>query len=83
MYTLYSPIAKARYKTGRGYDQWDTDTVVVHAQEGGVTACGIEVGTFRRGWLSGSWMRSLDVTCRRCRRVLDAQKNANERYDAS
>lgn len=75
----YERVAKATLKIGRGYDEWNTDEgVTVHAVARGLTACGVLIGPFKRGWLTGSWMRRLDVTCKRCLRSLERESRDND-----
>lgn len=79
MTTDYDRVVKATRKLGAGSGEWNTDEdTTVHAVARGITACGVLVGPFKRGWLNGSWMRHFDVTCKRCLRSLERERRDND-----
>ena len=46
------------------YGMYDTEFGTVHAEDCGVTLCGVRVGGENRGWFRAD--RRYEVTCKRC-----------------
>lgn len=61
-------VYKYRRMVGYMSDQWDTDSGVTHASEiPGLTLCGREIGSIKRGWEVSDWgYREGSVSCGHC-----------------